>query len=98
MTVTEISSFIGATTFPISLVIGLLWFGKRDFWPWFTKYMADRAVCSDKRHQNYTDALSRNAAASEALVGLITRIDQRLDEHTHRLGVIESAVTAAALA
>lgn len=98
MTGADVSTLIGAIGFPITLVLGLLWFGKRDFWPWFVKYMADRSACGDKRHQDYIATIARSTEAVEALVSLITRIDQRLDDHTSRLEKIEAAATAAAAA
>ena len=96
MTTQEGVSLVGSLGFPIVLVLGLLWFVKRDLWPWYMQYMQERAVAQDERHKEYQAAVMRSNAAVEALVTLITKIDQRLEDHTRRLQIIEAASRAAA--
>jgi len=92
----DVVTLVGALGFPIVLVLGLLWFVKRDVWPWYVRYMAERAVAQDERHKEYVQTINRSNEAIDALVGLITRIDERLGDHTNRLKVIEAAARAAA--
>jgi hypothetical protein len=92
----DVVTLVGALGFPIVLVLGLLWFVKRDFWPWYVKYVAERTAAQDARHKDYIKTIERSNEAIDALVGLITRIDTRLEDHTRRLGIIEAAARAAA--
>lgn len=96
MTGPEVVTLVGSLGFPIALVLGLLWFAKRDFWPWYVKYMAERAKAQDARHKDYISTIERSTAAVETLVTLLTRIDERQADHTRRLTVIEAAARAAA--
>lgn len=92
----DVIGLVGALGFPVVLVLGTLWFVKRDVWPWFMKYTAERTAAQDVRHKEYIASIDRSNEAVSALVELITRIDQRLDDHTNRLKVIEAAARAAA--
>lgn len=96
MTAAELTTFVGALGFPIVLVLALMWFVKRDVWPWYMKYMAERAAAQDARHAEYIGSMTRGNEAMEALIGLITKIDSRLEEHTRRLAIIEAAARSAA--
>lgn len=40
MDATQVGSLIGSLGFPIFLVLGALWFVKRDVWPWWTARQA----------------------------------------------------------
>ncbi len=96
MTTQDVVTLVGALGFPIVLVLGALWFIRRDVWPWFVAYVAARASAQDKRHDTYIESIDRSTIAIETLVTLLTRIDQRLEDHTKRLQVIEGAARAAA--
>lgn len=92
MTANELTGLIGALGFPIVLVIFGMWFLKKDVWPWWVKYMGERAVAQDLRHTNYMATIERSSEALEALVELIVRIEQQMDAHTRKLEIIEATV------
>ena len=92
MTAQELTGLIGALGFPIALVISGLWFLKKDFWPWWVAYMAERASAQDRRHKEYTATIERSSEALEALVELMVRIERQMDTHTRKLEIIEATV------
>jgi len=88
----ELTGLIGALGFPIVLVISGLWFVKKDFFPWWVKYMSERATAQDARHKDYTETIQRSSEALEALVELMVRIENQMQTHTNKLEIIEATV------
>jgi hypothetical protein len=96
LTTQDTVTIVGALGFPIALVFGALYFVRRDVWPWWVDWSAQRAVVQDERHREYIAATNRNTEAMLTLTALLSRMDERLEDHTRRLQIIEGAARAAA--
>lgn len=66
MTGQELTGLIGALGFPIVLVLGSLWFVKRDLWPWFVADQKQRREVESNRHADYIKTYERSATSQEA--------------------------------
>lgn len=97
MTANELTGLIGALGFPIVLLLGLLWFIKRDVWPWWTKRLEALDKQQANRHADFINAINRNGIANETMGKMLVVIDEKLDDHhdqtIRKLEIIEAVVT-----
>lgn len=104
MTGQELTGLIGALGFPIVLVLGLLWFVKRDVWPWFVADQKQRREVESLRHADYIKTYERSAisqeAFSKAFMEFSTTVkgqhdaqsDQASGNHSEVVGILRNEV------
>lgn len=96
MTAQDVTGLVGALGFPIVLLLGLLWFVKRDVWPWVMKRIEVLDAVQAQRHQDFISAINRNGVANESMSKMLVVIDAEIRsnhaETGRELATIKAAV------